>query len=553
MIAFRKRAKAEDGARSAALQKADRDIVTLGIAAAALILFVGTGGTIMPQVLDSWFGTAAPPDLLLTNALLLNIALVIFGWRRYTELRREVEERRRAEETARLLAETDPLTGCLNRRSANARIDELIQAARENEQAAAVLVLDLDNFKQVNDQNGHQVGDAVLREAAARLTREMPVGGILARTGGDEFACAIAFESDDQERIEKVVLRILEAMGKPITHEESEYGITVSIGIARSDADAEREDERKDAEWMLHCADIAMYHAKGRGRNCHVWFEPRMESDFRFRRELENGIREGLGRGEFVPYYERQIALGSGELTGFEMLARWHSPKLGTVLPEVFIPVAEDMELISELSEQLIRRALDDAKEWDANLSLAINISPLQLRDPWFAQKLLKILSESGFPPHRLDVEITESCLHENPAMVRSILVSLKNQGVRVSLDDFGTGYSNLSQLRSLPFDRLKIDRSFVTELGGESDSGAMVGAIVALGRSMGMPIVAEGVENETVLAQLAKLGELEGQGYFYGHPADAAATREMLRKEGRLAGDAQRDQPGDEGLAKAS
>jgi EAL domain-containing protein (putative c-di-GMP-specific phosphodiesterase class I) len=279
-----------------------------------------------------------------------------------------------------------------------------------------------------------------------------------------------------------------------------------------------------------------MYHAKKRGRNRYYWFEPQMESELRFRAELESGIRRGIPAGEFVPYYEQQVDLESGDLVGFEMLARWNSPQFGLVSPEVFIPIAEEIDVIGELSESLIRQALVDAREWDPKLTLSVNISPVQLRDPWFAQKLLKLLTDSGFPPSRLEVEITESCLHESIGAVRAIVTNLKNQGIRISLDDFGTGYASLSQLRTLPFDRLKIDRKFIAELADEGLSNELVEAIVSLGRGLSLPVTAEGVETATILQALRNMGELKGQGYLYGQPENAAATRERLAAKDLLA-----------------
>lgn len=230
-----------------------------------------------------------------------------------------------------------------------------------------------------------------------------------------------------------------------------------------------------------------------------------------------------------MPYYEQQVDLETGKLSGFEMLARWKRPRYGVDSPEIFIPIAEEIDLISELSEGLIGQALEDAKDWDPSLTLSVNISPVQLRDPWFAQKLLHWLVESGFPPARLEIEITESCLHENIGAVRSIVTSLKNQGIRISLDDFGTGYSSLAQLRSLPFDGLKIDHSFAAELAGQGEGKALVEAIVSLGRGLSLPVTAEGIESEEVLGQLQGMGELKGQGYLYGMPEDAASTRNLL------------------------
>ncbi|HSG34561.1 MAG TPA: EAL domain-containing protein, partial [Sphingomonadaceae bacterium] len=201
------------------------------------------------------------------------------------------------------------------------------------------------------------------------------------------------------------------------------------------------------------------------------------------------------------------------------------------VSPNIFIPIAEEIGVIAELSECLMRQAFEDAKQWDPKLTLSVNISPIQLRDPWFAQKLLRLLVETGFPPSRLDIEITESCLHENIGMVRSVLTSLKNQGIQISLDDFGTGYSSFAQLRSLPFDRLKIDRSFVSELAVEGADSKVVEAIVSLGQGLDLPMTAEGIENDEILAALRRMGDFKGQGYLYGRPEDAARTIDRLSR----------------------
>ncbi len=268
-----------------------------------------------------------------------------------------------------------------------------------------------------------------------------------------------------------------------------------------------------------------------------------MESELRFRNQLETGIRRGLAHGEFVPYYEQQVDLDSGELVGFEMLARWRSPQLGLISPDIFVPIAEEIGLINEMSERLMEQAFADAREWDDSLTLSINISPVQLRDPWFAQRLLKKLVEAGFPPQRLEIEITESCLHENIGLVRSMIMSLRNQGVQISLDDFGTGYSSFEQLRTLPFDRIKIDRSFVSELREPGGRSRIVEAIVSLGRGLDLPLTAEGVEDEEILKALKAMGRLKAQGYFYGQPEDAEAVRARLKAAGRLTGPAC-DQP---------
>ena len=514
--------------RTAPLAKAERDLVALGIAIAAIILFVATGGTVMPQVLRAWMGVGEAPDMLLTNAVLLNIALLIFGWRRYKELHEEVAERRRAEEKARLLAETDPLTQCLNRRSGTPAIDALLEQARQAGRSVAVFMIDLDNFKQINDLNGHQTGDRVLLLVAQRLQEQLPAGSVLARIGGDEFVCAFCHEANGREAVERFAARMIEHVGAPLDDGRVMVQPTVSVGLVSTGQDPATANDI-DAAILIHRADIAMYHAKKNGRNGHFWFDPMLEDELRLRNELETAIRRGIPAGEFVPYYEQQIDLETGRLTGFEMLARWKSPRYGLVSPEVFIPIAEEIDLIADMSESLIRQALTDAREWDPQLTLSVNISPLQLRDAWFAQKLLHILVESGFPASRLEIEITESCLHENIGAVRTIVSSLKNQGIKICLDDFGTGYSSLSQLRSLPFDRLKIDRSFVSEMTRDGANVDLVEAIILLGRGLALPVTAEGIETSEVLGALRGMGDMKGQGYFYGMPEDADATRTRL------------------------
>lgn len=505
-------------------------MVALGIAGAAIIMFVGTGGAVIPQMVRSWMGMGDKPSVLLVNALLLNIALIIFGWRRYKELLVEIEERRLAEERARELAETDPLTGCLNRRSIAAETDRLIAAQAGVGGKVAFLMIDLDNFKQVNDYYGHTAGDRLLTTVAERIGALLPRDGIVARLGGDEFACVVPFVGEANEAVGTFAKRLVEKVSIPVRLEDHPVEITVSIGIAISDENA------ADSTSLMHNADVAMYHAKKLGKNRCCWFEPSLESALRLRQKLEQGIRRSLGNREFVPFYEQQVDLRTGRLVGFEMLARWNSSEDMGVGPETFIAVAEEMGLIADLSFQVIGKALDDAKEWDPSLTLSVNISPFQLRDPWFSQKLLKLLVEHNFPPERLDVELTENALLENVGLVRSMIASLRNQGVKISLDDFGTGYSSLAQLRSLPFDRLKINRSFVSELRENGSGAKIVDAIIRLGDGLSMPVTVEGVEDEVILEALRQFEHLKAQGYHFGRPEPGAAVRERLAHLGLLA-----------------
>ena len=515
--------------------KAKRDVVALGIAAAAVLMFVGTGSAVVPSVIASLKGYGIGPDKMLVNALLLNIALIIFGWRRYRQLSGEVTERRRAEEQAKLLAESDPLTGSLNRRSFRRALDRHFLEATDRDSCVAIMMIDLDNFKQVNDFNGHSAGDQILIECAHRIEALLPPGSLMSRIGGDEFSCAMTFSSDNPDAVDIVALAIVDAIGQPTKAGSATAEITASLGIARADLMLRGHSKHSDAQHLLDMADVAMYHAKRQGRNSYFWFEDFMAEEMQFRSSMKAGIRTGLTNDEFVPFYEQQIDVQTGNVTGFEMLARWKSPEFGLVKPDIFIPIAEEIGLIAQLSERLIALALEDAKHWDPQLSLAVNISPVQLRDPWFSQKLLKLLVEANFPASRLEIEITESCVHEDIVQVRSLIASLKNQGISVSLDDFGTGYSSLSQLRMLPFDRIKIDRSFITSLAESEDNTAILNSIAMLSKGLGLPITAEGIETDAIRELLLDYGDIKGQGYLYGQPKSAEDTHAWLSEKGLL------------------
>lgn len=523
------------------LQTAERDVVAPGIAVAAVLLLVATGGAVLPSAVRSLLGDSTAPDRVLVSALLLNIALIIFGWRRYRELTREIAERRRAEDQARLLAATDPLTQCLNRRSMIEATEALRTAAAERGEAIAYCMIDLDNFKQINDMYGHTCGDAVLVKLCDRLRGLLPREARLARLGGDEFAFVMAYPVGHTDLIDDLVIRLLANLAEPLEVLDITLELTISVGLATDHDDEGLPGPVIEAGTLMHHADMALYHAKRQGRNRHFWFEPSMENELRFRSQLETGIRRGINQSEFVPYYEQQIDIDSGELVGFEMLARWQSEQLGLISPQIFIPIAEEMGLITQLSEELMDRAFADAREWDDSLILSINISPVQLRDPWFAQRLLKRLVAANFPPRRLEIEITESCLHENIGLVRTMIMSLRNQGVQISLDDFGTGFSSIEQLRSLPFDRIKIDRSFISELRNPSSQSRLVDAIIAMGRGLDLPLTAEGVENEQIVTALRAMGKLKAQGYVYGKPETAEEVRRRLSAIGKLTGPAPR------------
>ena len=502
-----------------------KDVIAGGIMIAAMILFVGTGGSVLSDFVLKLQGVG-DTDNVMVSALLLNIALIIFGWRRYRELMAEMGERMAAEDRANELAVTDPLTGLANRRAVTERAAEMLLSARKQNLQIAFLMLDLDEFKRINDLYGHDAGDAVLKEVAARMKTVAPDDALLARLGGDEFGCAILFDGADMKSVEQLAGQLVEAMAQPARHDSMELDTTSSVGISWSESGSE------SVEILMRRADIAMYVAKRLGKDRFAWFEPGMEEELRTRNEVELAMRRGIPLGEFIPYFEPQIDLASGELIGFEMLARWMHDGL-VVEPDTFILIAEETALIESLSFSIMEQAFVEAREWPAHISLSVNISPVQLRDPWLAQKLVKLLTETGFPAKRLEVEITESSLFDNLALAQTIVASLKNQGIRVALDDFGTGYSSLAHLRALPFDRIKIDKSFVMSLSESNDSVAIVKAIIGLGESLGLPVTAEGIEFASVAETVREMGAHRGQGYGYGRPVGALGARKLLGEHG--------------------
>ncbi|WP_188055520.1 putative bifunctional diguanylate cyclase/phosphodiesterase [Sphingosinithalassobacter sp. CS137] len=504
-------------------ERRQSELLTGAISVAAILLFVGTGSQVLSTTLQHYFQGGATADRTLVIALLLNVALILFGWRRHQALSEEVRIRAAAEERAQQLASRDPLTGFLNRRSMAEEGAAMFVRAGRRRKAMALLIVDLDHFKTVNDMHGHAVGDALLRAVASEIAQAMPPIALTARLGGDEFACGFLFDPEQPDTVERIAERLVSRMAQPFEAEGLRLHISCSLGIARSDFDCASIDA------LMRSADIAMYAAKKSGRNRYAWFDQSMERELQTRNELESGLRTAIPRQEIVPYFEQQIDLTTGRLHGFEVLARWEHPQRGLISPELFIPIAEETGMIAELSLSIMRQAFAAARDWDPALSISINISPWQLRDAWLAQKIIKVLTETGFPANRLEVEITESSLFDNLALAQSIVGSLKNQGVRLALDDFGTGYSSLAHLRALPFDRIKIDKSFIMSLNESADSAAIVNAIARLGESLNLPVTAEGIEDAAIEERLRAIGCSKGQGWHYGRPMSAAATRRLL------------------------
>jgi diguanylate cyclase (GGDEF)-like protein len=386
------------------------------------------------------------------------------------------------------------------------------------------LVLDLDHFKRVNDIHGHLAGDKVLRLVAEAAREAAPPDACCARTGGDEFA--VLLPAADAKGAEAVAQRIIERLSAPALIEGAQIQVTASIGL--TDLCGCTDDEA-----ALRQSDVALYAAKRAGRNGFAWFDEELEREIGDRLKLEEEIRRGIKAGEFIPFFQPLVDLDSRQIIGFEALARWRSP--GGVLLEAdcFIEAAERTGLIGPLTLSIVEQALKEARGWPGHLKLAVNVSPVQFRDLTLAEQILKLLSESGFPPSRLEVEITEGALLEDREQVLTIIKSLKNVGISISLDDFGTGYASLAQVNRLPLDRIKIDKSFITTIVKSDQTAAIVSTIAGLGHNLDVPITAEGVESEQIRSALAGFGCSEAQGWLFGRAISGDAVRAFLNMGG--------------------
>jgi diguanylate cyclase (GGDEF)-like protein len=474
----------------------------------ALAIFISLGARL---------ATGSLPDELHV-VFILNVALILFSWRRAKDLQDALEGRAAAETLASEIAYRDHTTGLANRRELGRLLDA---AAAQLGGPRILLLLDLDHFKKVNDLSGHAAGDEVLKHVARNLQILSPEGSCCARLGGDEFAVLLPAGSLPVEA-DQLAASILKTSDQQVMFSGFTASTSASIGMCVVD-------EASSAEDALRRSDIAMYVAKRAGRNRAVWFNDEMELQLQARLELEREIRDGIDKGEFVPFFQPQIDLSTGALTGFEVLARWNSPTRGLVEPLVFIEVAEASGLIAPMSMSVMRQALAEARSWPSHLMVAVNISPVQFRDPALAERVLKIVTETNFPPKRLELEITESSIFEDQQQALATVQSLKNTGICISLDDFGTGYASLTQLQALPFDRIKIDKSFVANFLVDNQSNAIVSTIAALGRSLALPVTAEGVETDAARIELETLGCSSGQGWFFGRPMPADQLRTYL------------------------
>jgi diguanylate cyclase (GGDEF)-like protein/PAS domain S-box-containing protein len=429
----------------------------------------------------------------------------------------DVTERRQAEARIMHMARHDALTDLPNRVLFREKMEQTL-ARGEN---LAVLFLDLDRFKTVNDSLGHPIGDALLCAVTKRLQRAVRGTDTVARLGGDEFA--IVQMGAEPSQASELAGRIIQAVSEPFDISGHQVVIGVSIGIAVAPADGEQPDQ------LLRNADMALYRAKSEGRGTYHFFQAEMDAQMQARHVLELDLRKALLAGEFEMYYQPIVELSSGRVTSFEALIRWNHPTRGLVPPNDFIPVAEEIGLIVPLGDWVLRQACRDAVSWPGRLSVAVNLSAAQFRNQTLALSVVSALGASGLSADRLELEITETVLLQDDRSVIETLHQIRELGVRISMDDFGTGYSSLSYLRSFPFDKIKIDRSFTRELGKKDDCIAIIRAVARLGSNLGMVTIAEGVESEDQLEILRAEGCTHAQGYLFSPPRPVSEIPKLL------------------------
>ncbi len=437
----------------------------------------------------------------------------------------DITDRKRAQEQMEYQAYHDALTGLPNRLLFRDRITVALAHAKRNQRTSAVMFLDLDQFKLVNDTLGHTVGDRLLQVIGSRLVTCVRAEDTVARMGGDEFTILLA-DLHDRRGAAAVAQKVLEAIRQPIHIDEHELYVTTSIGIAIFP------DDGADAESVLKNADRAMYRAKEVGRDNYQYATAAIFDAADGRLALERKLRHALEREQFVLHYQPMVEIATGRVVGAEALVRWQDPELGLVPPEEFIRIAEETQLIVPLGAWVLRTAISQMKAWHdaghALLRVAVNLSPRQFQDRELIATVERVLAETGFPAPFLDLEITESTAMQNAELSLSILNRLKEMGIRISIDDFGTGYSSLSYLKRFPIDTVKIDQDFVRDL--TSDDAAIISAVISMARALNLRVIAEGVETEEQLAFLRREQCAEMQGFLYSQPLAAAEFEQALR-----------------------
>jgi diguanylate cyclase (GGDEF)-like protein/PAS domain S-box-containing protein len=434
----------------------------------------------------------------------------------------DVTERKNAEARIAYMAHHDALTDLPNRVLFHERLNELLGRVRRNGESLAVHCLDLDHFKGVNDTLGHPIGDELLKAVAQRLGKCLRDSDMVARLGGDEFA-VVQFPLNGPHEASTLATTLIEVVSKPYEVHGHEFVVGASIGIALAPDDGE------EADVLLRNADMALYRAKAEGRGTAHFFEPEMDRRIQARRMLELDLRKAFANGEFELYYQPLVNLDTDTVSGFEALLRWRHAERGMIAPAEFIPLAEEIGLIVPLGEWVLRKACSEAMRWPRELKVAVNLSPAQFRSRGVVKAVLTALAYSRLPPERLELEITESVLLGETEVNLATLHQLREIGVRISMDDFGTGYSSLSYLRCFPFDKIKIDRSFVSELAERPDCVAIIRAVAGLGMSLGIATTAEGIETREQLERVRAEGCTEVQGYLFSPPRPASELGQFM------------------------
>jgi diguanylate cyclase (GGDEF)-like protein/PAS domain S-box-containing protein len=437
----------------------------------------------------------------------------------------DITERKRAEARLAFLAQHDGLTGLPNRNLLRQQMDEILALTRRSAEKAAVLMLGLDNFKSVNDTLGHNIGDKLLRGVAKRLRSMLRDEDVLARLNSDEFAIVQTALTRPEDTV-LLSRRLLEAVADPYLLDGQSVVIGATIGIAMAPGDGD------DSEKLLKNADMALSRAKTESRGTFAFFETGMDARAQSRRKIELDLRDAIQNEVLKPHYQPLIDLTSGRINCFEALVRWPHPERGMVSPGEFIPVAEETGLINSLGVLMLRQACMDAAVWPDDVRVAVNLSPAQFRTSNLLSIVMDALKQSGLPPKRLELEITETLLLERSTQVLASLHALRALGVRISMDDFGTGYSSLSYLRSFPFDKIKIDQSFVRDLDANRDAQAIIRSIASLGIGLGVTITAEGVETEAELSCLRAEGCHEGQGFLFSRARPNMEVVQLLKAQ---------------------
>ena len=440
------------------------------------------------------------------------------------QLQNEMEQREKSQAAIAHLAHHDPLTGRGNRLLLHQQLSDAVVHRRRHGGELAVLFIDLDGFKTINDSLGHWTGDALLKQLASRLRNTLRESDRIGRLGGDEFAI-VQFGDEQPKKAAALAARLIQLIKAPFDIDNQRLTIGASIGIAIAEGDYQ------DADQLLRAADLAMYRAKADGRGRFRFFEPEFDRQVQERRDLEVALRDAIEQDALQIHYQPLVNLQTNQISGFEALSRWEDPQRGFVPPSTFITLAEEIGLIDLIGERVLMRACAEAARWPGNLTVAVNLSAAQFQGAHLVAAVKRALATSGLAPGRLEVEITESIFLKDSASNLVILTQLGDLGVRISMDDFGTGYSGLGYLHSFPFDKIKIDKSFVCDLPTSRSSTAIVRAVCGLARSFGASTTAEGVETDDQLTQIRAEGCTEVQGFIFGRPIPAGEIPALLAR----------------------